>query len=88
MKLEKILKKLTETVVEELDGMDVSQLHKMISDCEVNIAKAQLERDNNPKYQSAKEIAGDFNGALNEAKGYQRAKIAYVLIKLSDKEGN
>ena len=87
MKLDKLLKKLDTVVVGEIDALDAEGLHKVVVASENNINTATKERNENSDYMKAKEVCKDFNSALNEAKNYQQAKIAYAIIRIKELNG-
>lgn len=87
MKIEKITKKLRDSVIEEIDRLDAPGLKGLVTESTANIAKARQERDENEKYREAKNVVGDFDSGLNEVKGYQGAKISYALLRLREMAG-
>jgi tRNA (Thr-GGU) A37 N-methylase len=80
------MQKLSETVIEELTAMTVEQLEKTIADCHAVIEQATAERNDNPKYQTAKEVLKDFNQGLKGVRDVQKAKIAYALSRRKELE--
>lgn len=87
MKLEKIIKKLPKSVVEEMDALPETNLQVMIAQSEESIATAVRERDNNPQYQAAKQAVLDLSAGLRDVKSYQTAKIQYALYRLRELNG-
>lgn len=85
MKLEKILKKLPEAVVQEMDTLVAVGLNAVIAQAEEAMASAIRDRDANPKYQSAKQACKDLSEGLKDTKNYQTAKIHYALHLLREK---
>lgn len=79
MTLQKLLKKLTETVATEMRAMTASELERCLADSERAIAKATKERNENPNYQAAKQAVKDLSEGLRELRSYQNAKIEYAL---------
>lgn len=79
MKLDKIQKKLSAEVLQDLDRLNKEELHATIAAAEEAIAKATRERNALPGYQSAKQAVKDLSEGLKEVKSYQTAKIAYSL---------
>lgn len=89
MKLSKILKKLPESVVAEIDekSADRQYLQATVAAAEEAIAKAFRERDAMPAYQAAKQAVKDLSEALKDVKSYQTVKIHYCLRKLRELDG-
>lgn len=85
MKLDKILKTLSEETITDLDGQDTSALQAVIARSAESISEATRERDENPHYQAAKQVTKDLSQGLNEVKTYQTAKIEYCLLKIREK---
>jgi hypothetical protein len=86
-KLEKLKKTLSDTVIEELDALDETGLKKAVSDSTEAIETATRERNDNPKYQTAKLAVTDLSGALKDTKKYQKAKITYSIYRLRELRG-
>lgn len=84
-KLDKILKRLPDTAVEEMQELNKEQLEQGIVASEQAIDTAQTERDGNPSYQAAKQAVKDLSESFRELKKYQTAKIQYALILLQEK---
>lgn len=84
-KLEKIKKKLSDDVVQDIEALDTPGLNKLIADAEQAIATAKEERDANPKYAAAKEAVTDLSQGLKEVKSYQRAKVELALMHLKER---
>lgn len=88
MKLDKILKTLPESVVQELDALPIAELNSVIAQAEEAISTAIRERDANPKYQEAKESCKALSEGMREVKTYQRAKIEYSLHRRRELNGD
>lgn len=86
-KLDKLKRKLTDSTVEELDKLDEAALQKTVADSSEAIEKAVKERNNNPRYKSAKTTVDDFAGGLRDLKTYQNAKILYSIHRLRGLRG-
>lgn len=84
MKLEKIVKKLGQELIDEMDSMPVDQLEKVIVNGENAIAEATEQRDANEKYKAARTAVKDLSAGLKEVKGFQSAKIQYALMRLKE----
>jgi hypothetical protein len=84
VKLDKILKKLSDSVIEELDAMSGPALEKAVAQSEENISRATRERDANKEYKIAKAAVSDLSAGLRDAKAYQNAKIQYALLRLRE----
>lgn len=88
MKLESIIKKLPEQVVEVLNNcIDEKELQALIANSEEAIATALRERDANPQYQAARQAVKDLSAGMREVKSYQGAKIQYALHRLRELNG-
>lgn len=82
MKVETILKKLTNDTISELDAADTNGLKAAIIQAETSLADAKEELDNNEQYQAVKESCKAMSAGYRELKAYQTAKIQYALLRL------
>lgn len=79
MNLDKILSKLPQSVVEEMDNMDEEQLKNCVVQSNQAVSRALEELNKNESYLSAKQSVSDLSASTKDLKKYQNAKIAYAL---------
>lgn len=84
MSLEKILKKLPQAVVEEMNAAEPKALAAGIVQSEKALVEAKEGLDANSKYQDARENVKALSQSFRELKSYQTAKIQYALLRLKE----
>lgn len=82
---EKWLKKLPTGFAEDADAMDVDGLKRVVVECENNAYNIEKEKEADPKYNAAKELAKDLSLPYREAKTAQMMKIKYCIYLLQGK---
>lgn len=84
-KLKKLKKKLSQTLIEELDAMDEDQLRRRIVMSETNLHDTDQARQNDEDLVALKEKAKNAEAPYKETKAHQTAIIQYCVILLQQK---
>ncbi len=84
-KLDKILNKLPQDVISEMQAMSPDALKNQLVSSEQAIDQARTELDDSPAYQQAKEDIKALSAGYRELKKFQFAKIQYALVLLNEK---
>jgi hypothetical protein len=84
MTLDKIVKKLSPAVIEEMDKLSPADLEKVVVQAEQAITEAAEALEQNPKLQAARQAVSDLSAGMREVRAYQKAKSAYALLRLKE----
>lgn len=85
-KVQRLVKALGRSTVEEMDALDKEALRTTIISAESAMKQAKEELDDNPRYQSMKEAISDLAAGMKDVNKRQRAIIQYALLKLEETE--
>lgn len=84
-KLDKILNKLSQDVISEMQAMSPDALKNQVVASEQAIDGAKDELEASPAYQQAKDDIKALSWGYKELKKFQAAKIQYALVLLAEK---
>lgn len=83
MNLAKLMKKLGNDTVAEIDSLGADSLKSLIVQATQTIEATKEELDANDNYQRAKEDVNHLSQGYREVKARQTAKIKYALQRLT-----
>lgn len=84
-KLDKILNKLSQEVIVDMQAMSPDALKNQVVASEQAIDTAKDELEANSSYQEAKDNLKLLSAGYRELKKFQAAKIQYALVLLAEK---
>jgi hypothetical protein len=81
-------KVLSKSFVDNHENINEDTANNLIVQAEKKIKEIQEEKAADEKLMTAKQIVKDINSAYNSAIKYERAKISFLLEKISEIENN
>lgn len=82
MNIDKVIEKLDEDTIEEMDRMGKEDLRKTIVQAEMSIKETKEELEVNREFQKARDSVKILSSGFREVKQRQGAKISYALHRL------
>lgn len=84
MKANSAKKVLSKSFVDNHEAVDEDTAGALIVQSEQKIREIEEEKEANEQLMAAKQIVKDFNSAYSSAVKYERAKIRFLLEKISE----